>query len=354
MGGGCVKTEQKHEPEATRETMKATRYAGVTLLVGFACMALAHAQTAAPSGTLLISLSGEHKVALVDPASGEARAFFPAGKGPHEITLTRDAATAFVAIPGTGPQGEPGNTITVIDLKSRSVKATFTLAGCGQPHDTRVSRDGSVLWVACAPAQAVLELDARTGELRRTLKTARDGGWFVEATPDSRKLYVPHLEGKALTVIEVASGEARAVFSGSTQFGVAIAPDGREAWASDADEGKLTIVDTATDEVRGSVSLGPKDEGRPSFSRLRFTPDGKHVAVVLGTQFMLIDAKRRAIVWTLEMPHAGKVVTVSPDSRFAAISHPSNDSVSVIDLAARNVRSTFFVGKTPDGVAWVP
>jgi len=354
MGCGCVKTEQKHEPEAPRGTMKAIRYAGVALLVGFACMALAHAQTAAPGGTLLVSLSGEHKVALVDPASGEARSLLSSGKGPHEITLTRDAATAFVAIPGTGPQGEPGNTITVIDLKSRTVKATFELVGCRQPHDTRVSRDGALLWVACAPAQAVLELDARTGAVRRTLKTNRDGGWFVEATPDGRKLYVPHLEGKALTVIDVASGEARAILSGTTQFGVAISPDGREVWASDADEGKLTIVDTATDEVRGSVSLGPKVEGRPSFARLRFTLDGNHVAVVLGAQFMLIDAKRRAIAWTLEMPHAGKVITVSPDSCFAAVSHPSDDRVSIIDLAARNVRSTFLVGKTPDGEAWVP
>ncbi|MGH2523984.1 MAG: hypothetical protein ACRDH2_15870, partial [Anaerolineales bacterium] len=249
----------------------------------------------APRGTLLVSYSGEAKVALVNPANGEAQVLLPSGKGPHEITASRDGAIAFVAIAGTGPQGEPGHTITVIDVKRRSVKSTFELIGCRQPHDTRISRDGTLLWVACAPAQGVLELDARTGERHRMLKTNLDGGWFVEVTPDERKLYVPHLEGKALSVIDRSSGAARAVHSGTAQFSIAISPDGREVWAADSDEHKLTIVDTTTDQVTGSVGLGPPLQGQAAFARLRFTPDGRHVAVVRGAKFIVLDAQERSL-----------------------------------------------------------
>lgn len=328
--------------------------AHVVIWIATLWLFLVGASPQGPSGTLVVSYSGEAKVALLDPASGEARAVLPVGAGPHEITLTRDGATAYVAISGADPQAEPGRTIAVIDVKARKLQATFELTDCRQPHDTRLSPDESVLWIACAPAQAVLEIDARTGEHRRKLKTNLDGGWFVEAAPDGRKLYVPHLEGKAITAIEAASGEARTVYSGTTQFGIAIAPDGREAWVSDSDRHQLTMVVTATDKVAGSVSLGAPPQGQPAFARLRFTPDGSSVLVVRGAALLLIDARKRAVAWSLELPHPGKVLTVSPDGRFAAVSHPRADRVSVMDLRARVVRATFSVGKTPDGVAWAP
>lgn len=312
----------------------------------------AHAQS--PSGIVLVSYSGEHKVALIDAATGKVESLLTSGQGPHEITVSRDGAMAYVAISGVGPGGgEPGNSIAVIDIEQRATKDTFTLTDCRQPHDTRLGRDGSTLWVACGPAQAVLELDARTGEVRRTLRTNLDGGWFVEVTPDERKLYVPHLEGQALSVIDRKSGAARTVYSGSTQFGLAISPDGREVWASDSDQHKLIIVDTRSDQVGGSVTLGVPPQGQFGFARLRFTADGRSVAVVRGASFLLVDARRRAVAWTVDLPHDGKVVAVSGDGRYAFVTHPGNDAFSVVDLAARKVLATHPTGKQPDGIAWV-
>jgi DNA-binding beta-propeller fold protein YncE len=122
---------------------------------------------------------------------------------------------------------------------------------------------------------------------------------------------------------------------------------------SDSERHQLTVVDTATDQVRASIGLGPPAEGQPPFSRLRFTPDGRSVAVVRGATLLLVDVRKRATVWSLDLPHAGKVLAISPDGRFAAVSHPSADRVSIIDFRARTVRSTFATGKAPDGVAWV-
>ena len=69
---------------------------------------------------------------------------------------------------------------------------------------------------------------------------------------------------------------------------------------------------------------------------------------------MIVDVKQRSIVSTIEMPHAGKVVTVSSDSRHAFVSHPAADSVSIINLINGTVERTFVVGKQPDGIAWAP
>ncbi len=325
--------------------------AAVAVLFGLPALP---AQTSSPQGMVLVSYSGAQTVALIRAAGGELVALLPSGKGPHEITVSPDGALAYVAITGTGPGGEPGNTITVIDLKRRTAKREFVLTKCRQPHDTRLSRDGSLLWVACAPGQAVLELNARTGELLREMKTNLDGGWFVEATHDNHRLYVPHLEGKALSVIDLHTGAARAVYSGSTQFGIAISPNGRTVWVSDSDQHKLTIVDTSSDQLQGTVNLGAPQEGQSGFARLRFTPNGRSVAVVRGTSFIIIDARGRTIEWTLSLPHPGKVLAVSGDSRHAFVTHPDQDAFSVIDLTARKVIATYAVGQQPDGIAWIP
>jgi len=299
---------------------------------------------------LLVSLIGERQVAVIDPITQDVLAKLPSPQGPHEITLSPDGTLAYVADSGSGPNSPSGNSIVVLDLRTLSVKRTFKV--CESPHDTRVSRNGRILWVACAPSKAVLELDAATGAIRKTWDTKLEGGWFVEITPDDRKIFVPHLEAKALSMIDRSTSLVRMLFSGNTIFGVTVSPVGNEIWVSDADENRLSIVDTATGRLTAKISLGAAKKDQSSFSRPRFTPDGERVVVVRGSEFMIVDVEQRSIVSTIEMPHAGKVVTISGDSRHAFVSHPAADSVSIINLINGNVERTFVVGKQPDGIAW--
>lgn len=301
-------------------------------------------------GVLLVSLIGDRQVAVIDPGTQAVLAKLPSPQGPHEINLSPDGTLAYVSDSGAGPNTPRGNSIVVLDLRTLSVKTTFKT--CESPHDTRVSRNGRILWVACAPSKAVLELDATTGAISKTWDTKLDGGWFVENTPDDQKLFVPHLEAKALSMIDRRTSQVRALFSGNTLFGVTVAPAGNEVWVSDADENKLSIVNAATGNVTATISLGAAKKDEPRFARLRFTPDGKRVVVVRGSEFMIVDVARRSIASTIEMPHMGKVVTVSGDSRHAFVSHPAADRVSIINLGNGTVERTFVVGKQPDGIAW--
>lgn len=299
---------------------------------------------------LLVSLIGERQVAVINPVTQEVIAKLPSPAGPHEINLSADGTLAYVSDSGAGPNTPRGNSIVVLDLRTLSVKST--LKTCESPHDTRVSRDGRTLWVACARSKSIMEIDAVTGADRKTWDLKLDGGWFVEVTPDERKLFVPHLEAKAFTMVDRRNNQVRTLFSGNTIFGVAVAPGGKEVWVSDADENKLSIVDVAKGTVTATISLGAAKKDQPNFSRLRFTPDGKRVVVVSDSQFFIVDADRRSIVSTIAMPHPGKVVTVSGDNRHAFVSHPGADSISIINLVNGNIERTFVVGKQPDGVAW--
>ena len=53
-------------------------------------------------GRLLVLLRNASALAFVDPASGNVLGRVPVGRDPHEVTVTPDGATAFVASPGVG------------------------------------------------------------------------------------------------------------------------------------------------------------------------------------------------------------------------------------------------------------
>jgi DNA-binding beta-propeller fold protein YncE len=268
--------------------------------------------------------------------------------GPHEIDVSPNSERAYVANAGGGPGGAPGRHVSALDLRARVTIANHALGSYDKPHDVRVARDGSMLWVACAPAEVVLEIDARSGALRKEWRTPLAGGWFVAVTPDENKLYVPHLEGKGVTVIDRRSGTVRTVLTGGAQSGIDISPDGREVWVIDHERQRINIVSVDGDRIAAGIDLRSSD-----FGRLRFTPDGRRVVLVQGKRAALFEAAERREVAAIDMTLAGKVVAVSPASDRAIVSNPSDGRITVLALSPLRVLTSVAVGKTPDGVAWL-
>ena len=176
------------------------------------------------------------------------------------------------------------------------------------PHDVRVSADGGTVWVACAPAQSVVEVDTRSGRVTTVWRTGADGGWFLSVTPDGSKIYVPHLEGKRVTVINRTTKSVATVLEAGSQSGIDMSPDGRSLWVIDHEGRRINVIDTGTDRVIAQVALRSSD-----FGRLRFTPDGSQVLVVQQMTATVFDASTRQASGEITLPFAGKVLDVSPD-----------------------------------------
>ena len=299
-------------------------------------------------GTLIVSLSGEDAVSLIDVTGNSLSTRIPVAKRPHEITLSRDRTKAYVATPGGAVGVEPRvDVITVVDLAARKAIGDLKLGTCASAHDVRVSADLARAWVACAPSRIIAELDLATGKVT-TWPLSSDGAWFVAATPDGRKLYVPHLEGKRVTVVDRTSGKVTVAIDGGAQSGIDVSPDGRAAWIVDHERGEINILETATDKLAGRVPLTSR-----TFGRLRFTPDGKRVLLVQDRTITIIDPVARAAIGTNTRPFDGKVIDVAPDGSRAAVTHPENDRLSIVDLQTRAVVATIPTGKAPDGIAWI-
>ena len=302
---------------------------------------------AAEADVLVVASSAESTVTLVDPSELAPVARFPTAGGPHEIAISPDQRFAYVADSGAGP-GSPGRHVTVIDLARREVKATYDLGAGSTPHDLVVSRDGSILWVACAPERTVHEIDTDLGELVKKWKTGVDGGWMMAATPRGDKLYVAHLEGGGVSVVDRARGRVRFIRTQPGEMGLAVSPDGAELWAANVETGRIAVIDTRTDKVVARFASGGK-----SPLRVKFTPDGTRVLVPHRgpSSLVVFDRARRARVQTIRLPADPKILTVSGDGRTAYMTSPARSLAMAVDLGSARV-TTFLTGKTPDGIAW--
>ena len=298
---------------------------------------------------LVVASNGENTVTLLDPADLAPVARFPTGVGPHEIAVSPDQRYAYVADAGTGPSGKPGRTVTVVDLARREVKATYDLGAGSIPHDLALNRDGSILWAACAPERSVHEIDTDDGSPVRKWKTGVDGGWMLAASPSGAKLYVAHLEGGGVSVIDRERERVSFIRTRPGEMGIAVSPDGAEVWAANVETGGVTVIDARTDRVLARFASGGKAP-----LRVKFTPDGKRVLIAhrASRTLVVFDRARRAPIQTIRLPVQPKILTLSGDGRRAFLTSPDRSMAMAVDLRSGRVTDLVPTGKTPDGIAW--
>jgi len=313
--------------------------------------------TPAMAGVVVVLNKSDHEAALVDPATLEVLAKLPTGKGPHEAATSPDGRYAYVSNYGSfavfregeRPQMQPGNTITVLDLKARKVKATFDLRKYTQPHGIWVSRDAKRVWVTCEGAKAVLELDAASGEILKAWETDQDVSHMVVPTPDEKKLYVANIGSGSVTVIDRSTDIVKSIPTGAGAEGIDIAPIGKEVWVSNRASHTVAVIEVATDRV-----LITFESGGQMPIRVKFTPDGKQawVSNARSNMVTVFDAASRQLIGKIEVGAVPVGILMAPDGQRAFVANTNDNKVTVMDVPGQKILRTFTTGTEPDGMAW--
>lgn len=298
--------------------------------------------------TLAVAFPDEHRVLLFDGRTYDSLASVPVGQTPHEIAPSPDGRYFYVG--NTGASGEPKrHSITRIAVAEPARTSAIDVGECPGLHDLQVSRSGALLWVGCARAPAVAEIELATGTQRPRWPIALDGGWLLTGSRDERRVFVAHLEGQGVSVIDRETGGVATVPGPGPQFGIAAHPARREVWVMAADSGRVSVL-----EAEGGRVLAVFPSGGEGPSRMGFTPDGRLAAIVhdVSNTLTLLDVATRTPVVSIPLPAEPKVLAVSPDGRFVAVTHPEAKLVSIVDVGRRAVVRTIAVPGTPDGVAY--
>lgn len=306
---------------------------------------------------LIVLNKSDHEAALVDPATLSVIAKLPTGRGPHEVAVAPDGRTAWVCnygavgvFRGEGEQRfEAGNTLTVLDLVKRRVIRTVDLGAHRQPHGIAFSRDGKRLWITCEGAGAVIEVDAASGRVKRSWKTAQEVSHMLVPTPDEKRLFVANIRSGSATMIETASGAVTSLPTGAGAEGIDVTPDGREVWVTNRSANTISVIEVAAGRVVDTLASGGEFP-----IRLKFTPDGREawVSNARSNAVVVFDAATRTPLATIEVGAVPVGIQMSPDGKRAFVANTNDDRVTVIDVASRKVAGTIATGREPDGMAW--
>jgi len=303
-------------------------------------------RTRAPAGTvLLVANRLDSTLTFVDLATDLALGTTDTGYHPHDIAVTPDGRTAFVACYSAG------ESISVIDVAARREVRKIDLGPRSDPLGVQVSRDGTKLYITPEDAQAVLEIDVATGKVVRTLDTGQEVSRMFVLAPDGRRLYTSNSRNGMVTVLDLDQGTAVAQIATRRGCeGIDVAPDGRAVWTANTYADTVSVIDTNSLTVVADLPC----PGRPS--RLKIMPDGKTAVVFCpglggfgGLLFFDVATRRMT-----RKAVAGRTsnLAIDPAGHRVYLAQIDQDGVAVLDLDRWDyINPITRTGRAPDGLA---
>jgi len=337
-------------------------------LAALALGPLAHgAPTETPAGTLIVLNKSDATASLIDPTSGETFTQLPTGAGPHEVAVSPDGRLAVVTDYGTS--GRPGNTLTVCDLTTSTVRDTLDLELNERPHGIQFLGDSRVL-VTIESRARVITVDLETKRVVQSIPTEAAATHMLVASPDGRRVYTANIGSGSVSVLDLEQGRLlKSIPTGAGCEGIDVTPDGKQVWSANREANTVSVIDTGTLEVVAELPCGQFP------IRLKFTPDGKRALVsnAVSSEVAVFDvAERRELARIpLELDAVDEAgerlfgeamagsatpvgVLLAPDGRRAWIAATHADVVAVLDLERLEVVGGIAAGRQPDGLGWSP
>ncbi len=329
--------------------------AGIGAMIGGELMA----------ATLVVLNKSEADVSLIDPESGETLARIDVGVGPHEAATSPDGKTVVVCNYGVR---EPGSSLSVIDIPTKSIVRTIDLERYHRPHGILFLDDDRVV-VTAEQEQKLLIVNVRAGTVLEAIDTDQDISHMVAVTPDQRQAFVANIRGNSTSVIDLENASLTKVIpTGQGAEGVAAHQTRNEVWVTNRAADTISIIDTETLEIVEELECGVFP------IRVAFTPDGTRalVSCARSAEVVVFDVAARSELKRVKMElqareadGGGRLfgrmfedspvpigILVQPDGTRAYIANTYADIVTVIDLDALEVTDRIETGKEPDGMAW--
>ena len=348
----------------------------LTLLFAFLAAVLLNAANT-PQTILLVLAKTDQTLSVVDPATLSVLATVPSGPDPHEVIASEDGKFAYISNYGGGSF----NTITPVDLVHQKALPVIDLGALRGPHG--LTFVGGKLWFTAEGAKVVGRYDPVTNTIDWVMGTGQDRTHMVYVFADQNRIVTSNVSSATMTFIEKSTapppgfgpspagpppggpgapngpggpgGPARANWSetvipvGKGAEGFDVAPDGKEIWAANAQDGTISIIDVASKKVTQTLDA---DVG--GANRLKFTLDGRLVLVssLRGPDLAVFDAASRKSVKRVKIGHGAAGILMQPDGVRAFVACSPDDYVAVIDLKALEMTGKIAAGKQPDGLAW--
>ena len=334
--------------------------AAISVTIGCLVAVVLSAQSAT-SPILLVLSKADQTLAWVDPATLQVLAKTPSGPDPHEVVVSDDGKFAYISNYGGGIY----NTLTVVDLTARKTLPAIDLGPLYGPHGLDYA--AGKLWFTAEANKVIGSYDPAAKRVDWVLGTGQNRTHMIHVSSDLKRMITTNVSSATVTIIDrisvvgrgrpgAASGPPRTDWEetvvpvGRGAEGFDVLPDGREIWTANAQDGTISIIDSAGKKV--SATLDANVRGA---NRLKFTPDGKlvFVSTLGGTDVSIFNSATRREVKRLKVGRGAAGIQMQPDGARAFVSCTPDDYVVVVDLKSLEIVGHIEAGRQPDGLAWL-
>ncbi len=319
----------------------------LVFIAGFSMAPCTLAQGVKP---VVVALNkNEASMSIIDPSTMKVTGKVPTGDGPHEVVLSADGRTAYVA--NYGGQ-TPGSSLSIIDVIAAKEIRKVDLSPLVRPHGIQLI--GGKLYFTAEASRAIARFDPATNKVDWFMGSGQNGTHMVAGSADQKKFYTANIGSDSITAFEFtnvppAPGPSKITHIpvGKQPEAIDLSPDGKEVWTGLNAEGMVEIVDTAAYKSVAKVDI----KGRPY--RVRFTPDGKQVicTMVASKEILIMDAATRKEIKRIKLEGVPLGVAFSADGKTAFFTVVQPDEVIKVNLVSGEVAGRIAVGNGPDGIA---
>jgi len=325
--------------------IKVLAFVAIGIIFVFGNYVIVIGQTTKP---VLVALNkADSTLAIIDPMTMKVLGKVATGDSPHEVVLSADGKTAFVANYGAQT---PGSSISVIDTVTLKEIRRFDVAPLMRPHGLLVI--GGKLYFTAEVNRVIARYDPVANKIDWLMGTGQTGSHMVVGTGDQKHFYTSNIGSDSVTSFEFANvppagSKVTHIGIGKQPEAIDLSPDGKEIWAGLNAEGAIDVVDTATNKFKEKVNIG----GRPY--RVRFTPDGKYVvnSMIATKELLVIDAATKKELKRIKLESVPLGIVFSADGKTAFVSANEPDLILKINLESGEVLGRVESGKAPDGIA---
>jgi YVTN family beta-propeller protein len=332
-----------------------------------------------PPDYLLVESPLSQDVQLIDTATREVVRSIPIGEHTDDVMGSPDGERFYVTAQDDmrSPFGYQNNESgKVMAFDTRTLAPLWSIALDGSPNHTSRSPDGKRIYVPLYTRQWLVVLDAGTGAITEWWP-ATIGNHATEITQDGTRLFVGNMVTDAIYVYDTATGKVvMALDVGESVRPIVLdEPRGlfyyqlsrlhgfevrRIADGSFVRRVELPALDKPVGPAEGSLkerlaNLEGANAWPYTYSHgLAMTRDGKHLVAVATVAnyaaiYALPDFRLKGVVPVGGSPNW---VVCDPEGRFAYVTNPKDDSVSVIDIESVREVARIPVGKGPKRIAF--
>jgi YVTN family beta-propeller protein len=299
-------------------------------------------------------------LSVIDSATLEVVATVPVGKRPRGIHSSPDGRTVYVALSGS-PPAPPGvdestlpppdksaDGIGVVDVAQN--KVTRVIKSGSDPEQFDLSKDGTLLVVSNEDDSKASIVDIAAGTVLQSFKVGEEPEG-VTTSPDGKVVYVTSEDDGSVTVIDLAGRKAVKTFKvGRRPRSVAFLPDGSRAYVTNENDGFVTLVDAVKHQSMKKIQLGEPGVVKPMHVIVSADGSKAYVSSGRGKKVFILNTATNEIAGSVEVGKRPWGIALSPDGKMLFAADGPSNSIAVVDLATNTVVKQVKVGDGPWGV----